>query len=150
MKLGDSSLLSYPTLGNLPNTDGPAASRAENQSSEPGHRRRISALPTSNPQLSPGRSLAQGCQHSPTLLEQHASGGTQGLLPGGVCTWPHGCGGQRRFICATTAILLRQRAALVPAHFISTNTAIIPTGHLGLQPASELPCLCFDEIRTRP
>lgn len=29
-------------------------------------------------------------------------------------------------------------------------TAIIPTGHLGLQPANELPCLCFDEIRTRP
>lgn len=86
---GRETLLSYPTSGNLPNTDGPAASRAENQSSEPGHRRRSSALPKSNPQLSPGHSLAQGCQRSPTLLETHASGGTQGLLPTGlhVAAW---------------------------------------------------------------
>lgn len=39
-----------------------------------------------------------------------------------VCMWLHGCGGQRGFICTTTATLLGQRAAPVPARFISTNS----------------------------
>lgn len=109
------------------------------------------AQPSPHPTLSSAQDAALHRAAS-TLLPCWKSTSQEGLRDCSqqVCMWLYGCGGEREFICTTAATFLRQKATPVPAHFISTNTAIIPTGHFGLQPTSELPCLCFDEIRTRP
>lgn len=60
----------------------------------------------------------------------------------------------RGFICTTADGILQPERSSCPCHPTSTDTAVTPTCHLGLclglQPATQLTCLCFDETGTRP